>query len=93
MPLSNRFWIATADTLLLENVHYAAHCSEVQHSLSSAAVERLFLIGRDILRANWLGEPSCQRPTLGGGCSWRGTIITSRQWRSHNEWICYHIRI
>jgi len=33
MPLSDRFWIATADTLLFENVRYVAHCSEVQHSL------------------------------------------------------------
>jgi len=92
MPLSKRFWIATADTLLLENVRYVAHCSEVQHSLSSAAVESLFLIGRDILRTNWLGEPRCQRPTFRSGCSWRGTTITLRQWRSHNEWICYDIR-
>jgi len=32
--------------------------------LSSAAVERLLSIGRDILRANRLGEPSCQRRLL-----------------------------
>jgi len=32
MHLSDRVWIATAETLLLENVHYVVHCSEVQHS-------------------------------------------------------------
>jgi len=29
MPLSDRFWIATADTLLFESVRYVAHYSEV----------------------------------------------------------------
>jgi len=31
MPLSDRFWIATADTLSFENVRYMAYCSEIQH--------------------------------------------------------------
>jgi len=32
MPLSDGFWIATAESLLFENVRDVAHCSEVQHS-------------------------------------------------------------
>jgi len=45
------------------------------------------------LRANRVGEPPYQRPTFRMGCSWRGTTIISRQWRSHNECIRYAIRI
>jgi len=60
---------------------------------SNVAVERLLSIGRDILRANRVGEPPYQRPTFRMGCSWRGTTIISRQWRSHNECIRYAIRI
>jgi len=59
MPLSDRFWIATADTLLFENVRYAAHCSEVQQLyypvLQLNACSRYGGIG-PILRANWLYE-------------------------------------
>jgi len=32
MPLSNHFWIATADTLLCENVRYMALLSATQTS-------------------------------------------------------------
>jgi len=32
IPMPDYFWIATANTLLFENVRCMAHCSEVQHS-------------------------------------------------------------
>jgi len=91
IPLSDRFCIATADTLF-ENVHYVAHCSEVQHSHPMQCYSWTpVLERRDILRTNGLGQPPCQRRTF--RCSWRGTTSTSRQWRSHNEWVSCAIRI
>jgi len=31
------FWIATADALLFENVHYAVHCSQVHDLIVRAS--------------------------------------------------------